>query len=69
MKAYVAFIYAKPGQLLLGGVKRVESTPFETDRMAQDYIYAMASQPNYGRSDIVPVSVPRHKVILKKHCE
>ena len=38
MDAYIAIIHAKPGQLLLGGVKRVESTPFETDDMAQDYI-------------------------------
>ena len=69
MDAYIAIIHAKPGQLLLGGVKRVESTPFETDDMAQDYIFAMASPPNYGRSEIVQVSVPRYKVILEKHCK
>lgn len=59
MKAYQAIIYAKPGTLLLGGVKMNRSTPFETIGMAEGWVYAAGQQPNYGRYEIRVVQSKR----------
>ena len=69
MKAYTATIYARPGTLLLGGVKRVTSTPFEFEHMTHDWLYAASDQPNYSHSHIKEVNVPKEKVILASQCK
>jgi hypothetical protein len=43
--SYIAQLRAKPGTLLLGGVRTVQSSRFETEEQAKDYVWAMM-QPN-----------------------
>jgi hypothetical protein len=49
---YQAHVQAKAGTFLVGAVKRVTSTWFNTRAEAQSWICAMKNQPNYGTSAI-----------------
>ena len=61
---YIGVVEAKEGNWLLGAAKRVESTPFETEQMALDWIYAVSNQPNAGKT-YVRTQMVSDKMILK----
>lgn len=48
---YRGAIWAKPGKLLLGGVKSTCSTWFDTKQEAEDWLYAM-NQPNADYTEV-----------------
>lgn len=69
MKAYTATMYAKPSELLLGGVKQTTSSPFEFKAMAENWLYAASNQPGFSHSEIHEVNVPKRLAILASQCE
>ena len=53
---YIGRIEAFPGRLLLGGVKRVQSAPFDTREEAQAWRDAMMDQSNAASGGVFPVN-------------
>lgn len=53
---YIVVVEAKPGKLLRGGVRKMESSPFDTLAEAHDFQYAIEDQPNVGRCYIRSVT-------------
>ena len=57
MAKFVAIIKARPGKLLLGGVKQISSTPFRTSKEAHDYVASFldVQGDRIAETKVVPV--------------
>lgn len=56
---YRAYIEAKPGKTLLGGVKKWLSEPKATRAEAEDLLWAMMDQPNAGKGEVLEIQPKR----------